>query len=534
MFELENTGAGYTYKLLYDFNGFDGYDNPYGGLIADAQGNLFGTSWGTVFELENTGAGYTYKLLYEYNGPYGAFFDGGLIADAQGNLFGTTSWTTYGGNTGVGTVFELENTGAGYTYDLLYEFNNDDGLYGHGGLIADAQGNLFGTTHSGGHWQVFELENTGAYKVVYEFNNGSGDLSLADAQGNLFGTTWTGGDNGYGAVFELKNTGAGYTYTVLYEFNGTDGAGPGGLIADAQGNLLGTTGSGGAYGYGTVFELADIGAPTITSNGGGDTASVNVAENTTAVTTVTATDPDAGQTLAFSIVPVVSGGAADGGLFTIDSSTGALSFITAPDFEAPADAGGNNTYDVTVQVSDGFGGTDTQAIAVTVTDVAGVTINGTNKPQSLTGTSEADVINGLGGNDTLIGLAGNDTLDGGAGKDTLNGGGGTDTLTGGLGFDKFQFTVVGDSTPSAPDIITDFGKGDVIDLSAIDANSKATGDQAFAFAGQNINVMVNSVTWYELGGNTFVQADVNGDTTADLKIELLGTGHNLTASNFSL
>ena len=71
---------------------------------------------------------------------------------------------------------------------------------------------------------------------------------------------------------------------------------------------------------------------------------------------MTATDPDAGQTLSYSI----SGGA-DASKFTIGASTGALSFVTAPDFELPTDAGGNNVYDVIVQVSDGHGGTDTQA-----------------------------------------------------------------------------------------------------------------------------------------------------------------------------
>jgi Cadherin domain len=108
--------------------------------------------------------------------------------------------------------------------------------------------------------------------------------------------------------------------------------------------------------------------PAITSNGGGDTAAaVSVAENGTAVTTVAAADPDAGQTLTFSIV-----GGADAPLFRIDGSTGALAFASAPDFEAPADANADNIYEVTVQVSDGAGGIDTQAIAVTVTNVAGI------------------------------------------------------------------------------------------------------------------------------------------------------------------
>ncbi|NML24397.1 cadherin domain-containing protein [Zoogloea dura] len=99
-------------------------------------------------------------------------------------------------------------------------------------------------------------------------------------------------------------------------------------------------------------------APVITSS-----ATANVVENSTAVLTVTATDADQpAQTLSYAIT-----GGADAALFQIDANIGVLSFITAPDFEAPADAGGNNVYDVTVQVSDGAGGSASQAIAVTVT-----------------------------------------------------------------------------------------------------------------------------------------------------------------------
>jgi Ca2+-binding RTX toxin-like protein len=324
--------------------------------------------------------------------------------------------------------------------------------------------------------------------------------------------------------------------------------------------------------------------PTITSNGGGNTAAVSIAENTTAVTTVTATDPDAGQTLSYSI-----NGGADASKFAINVTTGALAFLTAPNFEAPTDAGGNNVYDVTVQVSDGNGGIDTQAIAVAVQDVAGVTINGTGQAEALTGTTENDIINGLGGNDTLQGLGSNDTLRGGGGTDTatyaasaagvsvslatgsgsggdaqgdtlisienltgsgfndalegngdsnvLNGGGGADTLTGGAGIDKFLFTATADSSPSAQDLITDFVHGvDIIDFSAIDANtsSNAGGDQAFSFGGQNSNVVANSVTWYESSGNTIVQADVDANTTAEFTVVLTGVNHNLAASDFIL
>ena len=105
-------------------------------------------------------------------------------------------------------------------------------------------------------------------------------------------------------------------------------------------------------------------APSITSNGGGTTANVNVAENQTAVTTVTATDPDAGATQTYSI----SGGA-DAALFSINSTTGVLTFNSGQNFESTADANADGIYEVTVQVSDGQGGSDTQAISVTVTNV---------------------------------------------------------------------------------------------------------------------------------------------------------------------
>jgi hypothetical protein len=118
-----------------------------------------------------------------------------------------------------------------------------------------------------------------------------------------------------------------------------------------------------------IIGTLDIGAvefapPTIGSGGGGATAVATVAENTLAVTTVLATDP-ANQLINYSIF-----GGADAGKFTINTTTGALAFALAPDFEAPTDAGGNNIYDVIVRATDASGLTDDQAIAVTVTDVA--------------------------------------------------------------------------------------------------------------------------------------------------------------------
>ena len=184
-------------------------------------------------------------------------------------------------------------------------------------------------------------------------------------------------------------------------------------------------------------------APVITSNGAGATATITVAENVSAVTTVTATDADAGSTLTYSIA-----GGADAAKFTVNSSTGALSFVSGPDYEYPTDAGGNNVYDVIVQASDGSL-TDTQAIAVTVTDVAehvqladgGVTFTDTGVTElSVTGGSGDDIITGSAGDDHLYGGAGNDHIYGLAGNDFIAGGAGADTLDGGTGTDMVDYS----------------------------------------------------------------------------------------------
>jgi Ca2+-binding RTX toxin-like protein len=154
--------------------------------------------------------------------------------------------------------------------------------------------------------------------------------------------------------------------------------------------------------------------PTITSNGGGNSAAINVFEGVTSVTTVTATDVD-GDPLTYRIVP-----GTDSSKFRIDAATGVLTFVGAPDFENPTDVGANNVYNITVEVSDGTL-VDTQTVAITVKNVNAVTIDGTTGADTLGPTSAT--VEG----DTLNGLAGNDTLDGGFGADIMNGGANNDT-----------------------------------------------------------------------------------------------------------
>ena len=108
-------------------------------------------------------------------------------------------------------------------------------------------------------------------------------------------------------------------------------------------------------------------------------------------------------------------------------------------------------------------------------------------------------------------------------------------MEGGAGADAFKYTFLTHSTASAFDTIRDYTTGsDRIDLADLDANAGAAGDQAFTFvAAQSQAVIANSVTWYQQDGNTFVQADVNGDATADFVLRLLGN-KALTAGDFTL
>jgi Ca2+-binding RTX toxin-like protein len=180
----------------------------------------------------------------------------------------------------------------------------------------------------------------------------------------------------------------------------------------------------------------------------------------------------------------------------------------------------------------------------TQNDVFRWNFNNTSAPANINGTAGNDLISGRGGSDNLQGGDGHDALDGGNGADTLNGGvgddilvggRGADTLTGGAGADRFVFTSIAESTVAASDIITDFAHGeDKIDLSMIDADTLAAGNQAFTFAAPGMGWIGPSVRWEEAGGNTIILADANNDFTVDLRIVLTGIGLGLTQNDFLL
>ena len=245
------------------------------GLMADADGDLFGTTagggvfgLGTVFELVKTSTGYasTPTVLASFDGVDGGVSEGSLLADAEGDLFGTTS---AGPGNIVGSVFEIVKTPAGYadTPGTVVNLIGANGAFPEAGLVADANGDLFGTAEDGGangDGTVFEITRAGESSTLVSFNGGGfngadgsgpGGTLLVDANGDLFGTTFSGGANDGGEVFELAKTPTGYasTPTILFSFAEDDA--PEGLIADANGDLFGTTEAGGPGGGGTVFEI---------------------------------------------------------------------------------------------------------------------------------------------------------------------------------------------------------------------------------------------------------------------------------------
>jgi len=269
-----------TLTTLVSFNGADGA-GPLGSLVADGNGNLYGTTrnggaygYGTAFELSGP-AHQTQTTLVSFNKSNGANPAGGLTFDSAGNLFGSTSG---GGDYNLGTVFELSGP-SHETLSTLKSFSGYDGASPNDGLLIDSNGNVYGTTEdrgpgNPGNGTVFELSGPGHQTlttlVAFNQSNGAAPLAglTADAAGNLYGTTSAfippSGASG-GIVFELS--GANHqTFRVAANF--TNAVGPrspaAALTIDSHGNLYGTSQFGGNFVDGTVFELAANNPQTVT------------------------------------------------------------------------------------------------------------------------------------------------------------------------------------------------------------------------------------------------------------------------------
>ena len=248
-------------RLLHGFSGGAGGAHPMARLVADAHGNLFGTTTdektrdGAVFELSATGH---YKILHHFSGPDGDNPVGVLAIGPGGTLYGVTR---FGGSSGFGTVFSLALTGS---FATLYNFPAY--VYPNGGLYRDRPGNLYGVTEVGGTYNdgiLYRLAPAGTLTVLHSFG-ATGDgvdptgAPIADAHGTLFGTTTYGGTVSDGTVFSFSRRAG---ETILYSFGSifSDGVNPslvgGSLAIDAGGNLYGATEYGGNGSNGTVFKI---------------------------------------------------------------------------------------------------------------------------------------------------------------------------------------------------------------------------------------------------------------------------------------
>jgi uncharacterized repeat protein (TIGR03803 family) len=311
-----------TLTVLHTFTGVPDGERPYGRLLLDPAGILYGTTtiggtngYGSVFKVDASG---NESVFHSFAGPPdGSEPLSGVIRDAAGNLYGATDlggtstlcWSDQPGS-GCGIVFKLDPSG-GETVLHRFGSNGPDGFYPAGPLALDSSGSLWGSTQEGGRQgckipmppngqlvdvgcgTVFKVDASGIESVVHNFEKVDGAWPLGgvvqDQAGNLYGATKTGGlmdcpsdwFGECGTVFKVDTTGQ---VSTFYSFKGGDG-GPDGdipessLILDPAGNLYGTTNAGGTVvcapqvlpgiTCGTFFQLTPAGKETVIHSFGG-------------------------------------------------------------------------------------------------------------------------------------------------------------------------------------------------------------------------------------------------------------------------
>lgn len=287
-------------SVLDSFAGGTDGQYPYSSLVADAAGNLYGSTYeggtpcssgnfgcGTVFELTPlAGGGWQETVLYAFQGGNdGSWPEAGPVLDSHGNLFGVTAFGGGSANCGdgCGTIYELTPSASGWSETVIHRFTaGNDGAGPIAGLTIDASGNLYGTAFFGGAkgggvvYEFTQAAEGWQERVLHAFSQisgGKGPTSgvIFDSAGNLYGTTQYGGYDepnceggpGCGIVFELSPTTTGsWNLSTLHHFEGGIAGGfpSGNLIFDASGDLYGTTQigfqtDGSSRCCGTVFQL---------------------------------------------------------------------------------------------------------------------------------------------------------------------------------------------------------------------------------------------------------------------------------------
>jgi uncharacterized repeat protein (TIGR03803 family) len=267
-------------EMLHSFDGSDGA-SPFSKLVQGSDSSFYGTTFrggannaGTVYKIDTSG---TFDIVHEFDGGSGGTNpNAGLIRDSDGNLYGTT---VNGGGSNSGIIFKIDPAGV---FTVLHDLNGgSDGAYPYSELVLGDDGNLYGSTVSGGgsdHGVVFKIDPSGSFTILHNFDGGSGGSGpyAALIQGSdsaLYGTTVAGGGNDAGTIFSITPSG---TFNVLHEFDGsTGGSDPRGeLIQGNDSSFYGTTTYGGSNNTGTIFKLTTSGNFTVlhSFDGGSDGA----------------------------------------------------------------------------------------------------------------------------------------------------------------------------------------------------------------------------------------------------------------------
>jgi len=267
----------WTESILYNFCSLpdcaDGIHPLYAPTLGPG-GSLYGAAGQIAFQLMPGSNGWTYNLLYTFSCNGECAVTSYLTLDGKGNLYGEENWEC------CGRVFALEpgQNGLWTEVDIL-DFSGLNGSQPIGGLTFHG-GGLYGVTKFGGSkcanvggcGTVFELtrgegNNIVNEQVIWSFGGDGGAQGINPStwvafnkQGDLFGVTGLGGDGENGVVYGMRQRPNGtWEYAVLHAFDGADGVDPNaGLLIDSKGNLYGTTGAGGQYGYGVAFELSPV------------------------------------------------------------------------------------------------------------------------------------------------------------------------------------------------------------------------------------------------------------------------------------
>jgi uncharacterized repeat protein (TIGR03803 family) len=255
-------GGGETVLYSFGTNPNDGF-YPYGGVVLDKAGNLYGTTSiggtsnrGTVFKVSPAG---DESILHNFGGGAdGCNPDAGVVIGKKNDLYGTTPAC---GANNYGVVFEVTQNGVATTLHT-FSSNGADGIIPYAGLMVDQSGNLYGTTYEGGTkgaGTVYKFTPAGVETILHNFSFTGTDgyypqsAPILDTLGNFYGTT-TYGNGNLGTVYEINAAGK---YLILHQFqkDGTDGYHPYGGVIVVKNALYGTTLAGGAHDSGTVFKV---------------------------------------------------------------------------------------------------------------------------------------------------------------------------------------------------------------------------------------------------------------------------------------